>query len=215
MIPAKKFYMIRHGETEANVKRVMAGSLDSPLTENGRNQAKAIQKIVANLEVKPSAIFHSHLSRARDTAHIINEALNLPIHENELLAEFHAGDWEGVPYEKCQSLLTGWDDPPNGETSDEFCARIRKAKHEILDAHDDPVMIVSHGGVFRGLGKIYGLNVPGKFPNCHLHEFDPHHQHERFPWKVYRYNHAPEEFKTETDIYHASEDWIEENILRA
>ena len=73
MIPLKHFYMIRHGETEANAARIMAGSLDSPLTENGRRQAKTAQVIVNSLAVKPSVIIHSNLSRARETAQIINE----------------------------------------------------------------------------------------------------------------------------------------------
>lgn len=65
MIIARHFYMIRHGETEANAAQIMAGSMDTPLTENGITQAKEAAKIVEALNIKPQAIVHSHLSRAR------------------------------------------------------------------------------------------------------------------------------------------------------
>ena len=72
MIPSKHFYMIRHGQTEANAAQIMAGSIDSPLTALGRQQAKNVHDILENLEIKPKTIIHSHLSRAKETAEILN-----------------------------------------------------------------------------------------------------------------------------------------------
>ena len=65
MLPAKPFYMIRHGQTEANRDCIMAGSLDSPLTDTGRGrgQARHVQDVVQTLESKPSLIVHTQ-SRA-------------------------------------------------------------------------------------------------------------------------------------------------------
>ena len=205
MVPAKHFYMIRHGETTANKARKMAGSLDSPLTDFGREQAAHVQNIVADLEIKPKAIVHSNLSRARDTASIINQALNVPMHEEADLAELHAGDWEGVPYDECQDLLTGWPDPPNGETFSEFCARIKNGKTKALNQHDTPVLIVSHGGVFRAFGGIYGLKTPGIFRNCHLYEFQPDPSNDIFPWKVWSYDYESTVERVAVDVYHLSE----------
>ena len=202
-LPAKHFYMIRHGETEANAARIMAGSLDSPLTDKGRDQAKQAQEIILSLEIKPSTIVHSNLARARDTAEIINEALNIPIHEDKDLAELHAGDWEGVPYEECHELLTGWPTPPNGESFVDFCARLRKGKKYNLEEREGPILIVSHGGVFRGLGGIYGLKTPGIFKNCHLYEFSPAPNNDDFPWTVW--SHDGVQNKQKTSVYHDSE----------
>ena len=92
-VPAKRFYMIRHGQTEANAAQRMAGWLDSPLTDLGRQQADHARKKVEALEDKPQIIVHSQLSRARETAAIINANLNLPMIEDEDYAEMHAGDW--------------------------------------------------------------------------------------------------------------------------
>ena len=203
-IISKHFYMIRHGETEANAARLMAGSLDSPLTPKGRDQAREARDIVKNLEIKPKVIVHSHLSRARDTASIINEALGVPTFEDSDLAEFHAGDWEGVPYEQCAELLTGWPSPPNGETYDNFAARIQRGKNRALNTHNAPVLIVCHGGVFRGFGKLYGLNTPGVFKNCHLYEFQPDTNHQKFPWRVWSYGDTQANFREETSVFHDS-----------
>lgn len=192
MIPRKHFYMIRHGETEANAARIMAGSLDSPLTENGRNQARAIHVVIEALSVRPARIIHSQLSRARDTAMIINEALSVAIHEDPDYAELHAGDWEGVPYDDCPQLLKDWIDPPGGESCNDFFARIKRAKIRALEDETGPVMIVTHGGVFRAFLKLHNINLEG-VKNCMLYEFEPMENLEGkptspFPWNVWRYD---------------------------
>lgn len=204
MIPLKPFYMIRHGETEANAAKIMAGSLDTPLTEKGRLQARDVQRVIENLAVKPRNIVHSHLSRARDTAAIINEVLKAPLHEDPDLAELHAGDWEGVPYAQCNRIFSTWEDPPNGETFAAFTARVRRAKTRALENHDGPVLIVCHGGVMRGLGRMYGLDVPGMFKNCHLYEFQPAPEKARFPWRVWSYGFDQEDFREKASIFHSA-----------
>lgn len=187
MIPNRHFYMIRHGETEANAARIMAGSLDSPLTAQGRNQARAIHTVIETLAIRPRKIIHSHLVRARDTAMIINEALNVAMHEDPDYAELHAGEWEGVPYEQCPALLNQWVDPPGGEPCDEFFTRIRRAKTRALQDRDEPVMVVTHGGVFRAFLKLHDIDIEG-VRNCILYEFEPGDSGNPFPWSVWRYD---------------------------
>lgn len=190
VLPLKSFYMIRHGETEHNAARLLAGHTDSQLTVNGRTQAKAVQNVMSGLINKPKVIVHSHLSRARDTATIINEVLNVPMIEDEDIAEHFCGDWEGRPYDECMSMLTGWDTPPNGECFDAFCERIIRCKAKTLGEDlGHPPLIVCHGGVFRAFGRVYGLNTPGVFKNCHLYEFLPNEGAGIFPWDVFSYHH--------------------------
>lgn len=188
ILPIKHFYMIRHGETEANAAKIMAGSIDTPLTQRGIAQAQGVREIVKTLEIKPTKIIHSHLSRARDTARIINESLMIPMHEDPDYAEMHAGDWEGVTYAKCRTLLSGWQNPPNGETHDTFQERIKTAKNRALQS-SDPVMIVCHGGVFRAFLRLHNIESYG-VQNCKLYEFTPKNdpQMSHFPWDVWRYD---------------------------
>ena len=193
--------MIRHGEAEANVTRTMAGSLDSPLTERGREQALAVQNVAKQLKIKPKGIIHSPLSRARDTAHIINEALNIPISADPDFAELYAGDWEGQPYEICSAILEGWVDIPNGEPCETFFKRIKMATAKALQ-QDEPVMIVAHGGVFRAFLQLYGIDKHG-VKNCTLYEFKPKEQDrkESFPWTVWRYDIEQEIIRRSVNLY--------------
>lgn len=199
-LPLKQFYMIRHGQTEANATRTMAGSLDSPLTDHGRDQARAVQPILRDLTEKPQVIVHSHLSRAQETATILNEALNVPMIEMEDIAEIHCGEWEGIPYEECTELLTTFMDPPGGETFDGFAERVRRGKSNAIENHPGPVMFVCHGGVFRAVAKLYGLDIQGS-KNCHLHEFIPQPTQENFPWHVHAYEYEERLIRTEENWF--------------
>ncbi|MEZ5813712.1 MAG: histidine phosphatase family protein [Alphaproteobacteria bacterium] len=191
-IPLKPFYMIRHGETEANAARIMAGHLDTPLTQKGRAQAGEAARVVAALKTKPAALFHSHLSRARDTAALINETLGAPMYEDPDLAEIHAGDFEGAAYEECNPLFHGWPDIPNGEKHTDFFERVRRGKSRAIGGSYEPVLIVCHGGVMRAFGEIYAVPTPGKFQNAHLYEFVPNPEKTHFPWDVFDYRLCPE-----------------------
>ncbi len=188
MLPPVPFYMIRHGETEANAARVFAGQLDSLLTDKGREQAKLAQKSASFLTINPSVIVHSHLSRARDTAAIINEALGLSMHEEPDIAERDVGDWENCSYDIIKNSRASHLNPPNGEHYNDFFARIRKGITGVLNSYDAPVLMVSHGGVFRALGGIYGLRLSYTTKNCHLYEFQPAPDKSPFPWDVYSYD---------------------------
>ncbi|MBL4804169.1 MAG: histidine phosphatase family protein [Alphaproteobacteria bacterium] len=207
MLPNKPFYMIRHGQTEANAARIMAGSMDSPLTDIGRQQAYDVQNVISALKIKPSAIFHSHLSRARDTATIINEVLNVELFEDADLAELHAGILEGAPYDECQELFTTWPDIPEGETAEEFFERVKRGKAKAINAYPDPILIVCHGGVMRAFGEIHGVDTPGRFENAHLYGFFPNDNKTHFPWDVFDYRFCEETQslkKSPSEIYEAS-----------
>jgi broad specificity phosphatase PhoE len=188
MLPAKPFYMIRHGETEANAARVFAGQLDSLLTDKGREQAKLAQKSASSLVEKPSVVIHSNLSRARDTAAIINEALGLFMHEEANIAERDVGDWENCSYDIVGNSRCSHLNPPNGEHYNDFFARVKSGVTGILNSYDAPVLMVSHGGVFRALSGIYGLRLSYTTKNCHLYEFKPNPDKSPFPWDVFSYD---------------------------
>lgn len=187
-IPIKHFYMIRHGQTEANAAEIMAGSMDTPLTKLGIEQAERARDVIAQLAEKPVTIYHSHLSRARDTAQIINEALNVPMIEDPDWAEMHSGEWEGVSYETTRVLFRTWQTPPGGETPQDFWNRVKRAKIKALQQAQGPCLVVCHGGVMRAVGKLQNVEVPGHFKNAHLYEFKPSAQTQKFPWSVWDYD---------------------------
>ncbi len=202
MLPAKHFYMIRHGQTEANAARVMAGSTDSPLTDMGRQQAESVHKVLDSLHIKPQTIVHSHLSRARDTAHILNEVLDTHIYEDADLAEMHVGEFEGATYEDCGPIFEQGHDPTGGETHDEFSFRIRRGLSNALEKHDHSILVVCHGGVLAALGKLYNIRPRYLFENCHLYEFEPDMVKEKFPWQVWQYDDEEEIIRKTAALFH-------------
>jgi len=184
-IPAIPFYMIRHGESVANLGQYASGHVDVELTEKGIAQAYAAQKIVDALELKPTIIIHSHLQRARNTAKILNENLKLPMVEDAAIAEQNYGDWEGKSWELTRQPTRDGIDPPNGETHAAFHQRVRGAITNFVNSHSGPVMIVCHGGVFRAFGALYQSPMVG-IENCSLHHFEPRVD-AAFPWNIRKF----------------------------
>jgi probable phosphoglycerate mutase len=186
MLPTTPFYIIRHGESEANLGQYASGHVDVALTPKGLEQARAAAKIVAALEQKPTVIIHSHLQRARITAEIINEGLGLPMHEHPEIAEQMYGDWEGVSWEQTRQPIRDGMDPPNGETHAAFHNRVKNAITSFVNKHEGPILIVCHGGVFRAIGALYGEKITG-IENCSLHHFCPDETCTPMPWAIRKY----------------------------
>lgn len=189
-LPARRFYMMRHGESLANVAGTLAGSIDSPLSPDGLRQAREARRIVEALPVAPVLIVHSPLSRARDTALIMNEGLRLPMHEDAGLSEIDGGDLGGQPFDILRDHIKRREDPPGGERLADFTARVGRAIARALSilppGDPSPILIVAHGGTFRAFGELYGVSIRG-VKNCHLIECMPDPERAGFPWALCEY----------------------------
>jgi len=110
-------YFIRHGESEANERKVFAGQKDdSILTEKGREQAKATAKEILAEGIKIDRIITSPLTRAIETAHIIAKELGfdvLTITKDERIIEYDLGTLSGTPWNPVINLVEakGAEDP--------------------------------------------------------------------------------------------------------
>ncbi len=192
MIPARQFYLIRHGETEANAAHITAGGdFDTPLTDKGIAQAQEVASVIHHLDTRPTRIIHSSMSRARDTATIINGSLGLPMDEEHDIREHLVGEWEGLPWDEVAPQLTANIRPKGGENKDDFSLRIRTTFTRIFETpayEQDTIMFVAHGGVFHALMNNYRWFFKGHIQNCHLHLFTPQEQQTAFPWQVCRFD---------------------------
>ena len=162
----RTFYFLRHGETESNRLKTIAGSLDVELNGVGREQARgAIDR------VRPLGITHitsSSLRRARETAAIIAAALNLPHAVVPDLGERNWGELEGKPRALRKRGVT----PPGAETLEEFIERTRGGLARV-QAGGVP-LVVAHSGTFRVLCNLFGLEEPVEpIANCHPVRFVP------------------------------------------
>ena len=94
------FYLIRHGEIDANVERRWHGSTDSELNEKGRHQAELMAEYIAIHHPEISAVYHSPLQRTRHTAIPLAKKLDLEYQVEKNLREYSIGELEDTPYEE-------------------------------------------------------------------------------------------------------------------
>ncbi len=89
-----RLYFVRHGQSEANVLRVISNrDLPHPLTEVGREQAAQLAQSLTGIGF--ARIYASPILRARQTAEIVSAALGLPFELTAALREPDCGVMEG------------------------------------------------------------------------------------------------------------------------
>jgi broad specificity phosphatase PhoE len=93
-----KFIIVRHTTTDWNLAKRIQGRVNTSLNEQGRNEAKKLAEKLAKFNI--SRIVCSDLARAKQTAEIINEKLNLPLYFNKGLRECSFGELEGMTREE-------------------------------------------------------------------------------------------------------------------
>lgn len=138
----RPFYFLRHGETEYNAQRRIAGSFETVLTERGHDEARRAAATLAT--VKITAIYSSPMKRALDTAHYVAERLALPVQVIDAIAERHWGSLEGRP----RSVRQSGEVQEDAETLAAFTQRVLRG---FDDVHGDVPLVVAHSGVFRVL----------------------------------------------------------------
>lgn len=151
-----KFLLIRHGETDY-VDEALAGRIDSPLNEEGVQQAETIAMVLKHLPIR--AIYTSPLIRTQQTAQPLAKLLNLDWKVNQELNQVNFGDWQGISFEELVQD-PNWklfrENPgsvtiPGGEDSTMVRDRVSK---EIIRLskdfeEDDVIAIFSHGSIIR------------------------------------------------------------------
>ena len=164
-----EFYLIRHGESVANLLHSLAGSTDVPLTELGINQAEATARALRDIHF--DAVYSSPLVRAVDTAKPHAEMRGLRVQVHEGVREIFLGEWEGRRVDEIiksygiSSYEGGWQGSfgtyrvPGAESAAECAERVFAAMKEIaLRNPDSRVLVVSHGAALRSFwSKISGV----------------------------------------------------------
>ena len=151
-------YLVRHGQSEWNVRRLTQGQTAHPrLTDLGRQQARTAAALIADdlrtTGRRVSRVVSSDLARARETADVIAELLGVEVVSDARLREQHLGDLEGRSYEETWAAAErhDWSDPSlpiaGGESLLAVRERMAQCLHE-LDP-DDCHVIVSHGDAIR------------------------------------------------------------------
>lgn len=90
---------LRHGQAQNNTARVLAGRRPGvSLTTTGIKQAHDIGKFLKSFDI--SHIYTSPIERAKKTADIVGEHIELPPTIDERLYELEMGKFSGMEYDK-------------------------------------------------------------------------------------------------------------------
>lgn len=159
MTRAAPVLLARHAESAWNRTGRWQGRADPPLTDRGREQARALAEALG--AAPPARVVSSDLRRAAETAAIVARHLRLPHRLDPRLREVDVGAWSGLTHREIERR---WPeehrrhragDPGlrlgGGESLLEVRARAATALLEHLDAGPAPLLAVVHGGVIRAL----------------------------------------------------------------
>lgn len=178
----KRLYLLRHGQTEFNVKKLVQGRCDSPLTDLGRKQAGMAAAWLKGHDVVPNKVVSSPLGRAMDTASLVATELLGPdaaVEPCEGLIERSYGTFEEGPHDALPTDV--WDPgedlvPFGGEGSHALQERMVSTLAYLMSAEDvETLLAVSHGCASRQFIKAAapeGFELPTKLPNCAIMIFD-------------------------------------------
>ncbi|HIY92527.1 histidine phosphatase family protein [Companilactobacillus sp. HBUAS56275] len=91
-----EFYLIRHGQTKANVMKMKQGNINTEMTYLNTHGQQQAQTLKQNFDISfADRIICSPLKRAQQTADILNTAADLPISYDKRLVEISYGQWDG------------------------------------------------------------------------------------------------------------------------
>ncbi|MCA0971702.1 histidine phosphatase family protein [Halobacillus litoralis] len=159
--------IIRHGSTQWNKERRAQGSSDIPLDEEGKREAEKLASRLA--EEQWDRIYTSPLSRASETARIIQEQLQVPLVEDARLVEVGGGQVEGTTEEeRIEKWGPDWRDLDLGaERKEQFLHRGKQFVEDMLVHHKgEKILVVSHGALISHL--IRDL-IEGDVLDGHIH----------------------------------------------
>ncbi len=174
-----KLYVVRHGETTYNEKDLVCGISDAPLTERGRQQAKALSGEIAKRHI--DRVFASPLQRARETAELALTGTGLTYTVEPRLIEEDFGDSEGVPRTDSVFQFAKRNlgvRQPKGESFIRLCHRVYSLIEDTAEKYpEERILWVCHGTLGRAVRtyfvdmsneEIYSYNME----NCEILEFE-------------------------------------------
>lgn len=161
-----ELYLVRHGETHWNRSRHFQGQMNSRLTPEGEDQARAVGRLVADIWATrgPIPVWCSPLGRCRQTVGLIFETARLDpaiIRHDDRLMELNCGYWQTWTRDEVKARwpdewaayradLWGYEIPGGGENGPMLQGRARSWLADVAaEAGDGPVLAVSHGMIGR------------------------------------------------------------------
>lgn len=187
-----KLYLVRHGQTAFNTQGRIQGRCDSPLTDLGRDQARAAATWLRDAGVRFDAAFSSPILRACDTMELIWAGSYTRVRG---LQERSFGMLEGTPVSELPKPIGDYPARFGGEAQAPLEERLTETMLAIMRGEaagvpgrsdapteacalepDAPatgaVLAVSHGAACKAFAHAWRegarAQVPSPFPNCEI-----------------------------------------------
>ncbi|KXV40931.1 phosphoglycerate mutase [Gluconobacter japonicus] len=152
-----RLWLIRHGETDWTISGQHTGRTDIPLTENGREQARALKSRLADQTF--DQVFCSPLQRAYETCELAGFGSQVQIEPD--LMEWDYGVYEGRTSADILKDEPGWSlwtsDVQNGETAEQVRIRVGRLLDRLL-AQQGTIALFAHGHILRSLISMWVSN---------------------------------------------------------
>jgi len=176
--------LIRHGQSDWNLKNLFTGWKDPDLTPVGVEEARAAGRRLKALGLRFDKAFTSALTRAQHTTRLVLEELgqsDLPTVRDIRLNERDYGDLSGL--NKAEAAQKWGDEqvmiwrrsydvpPPGGESLRDTLARVLPYyDQDILPCvlRGEPTVVVAHGNSLRALLMVLERATPETIPGIEL-----------------------------------------------
>lgn len=150
-------YIMRHGETDDNTRRVLQGQKDNVLNENGKNQAREAGRELEGIVF--DRIYVSPLIRAIQTAELATGRDRKEFIVEERIKEIGFGVLEGScisditpPYDNFFKDPASYPAPEGGESLEELTERTKNFLDEIRGTLPGKnVLLISHGAAIHSI----------------------------------------------------------------
>ncbi len=161
-----KVYLIRHGETDLNKKKVLQGRSDIELNQYGISLAEKTGEGLR--DVKFDMVFTSPLKRAKKTAELVARTgeTGVPVVEEPRIQEISFGVYEGLCYHKDNYNIPDrgflhffeapedYVAPAEGESFEEIIGRTGAFWNELVNSPqyaDKTILLSTHGCALKAI----------------------------------------------------------------
>jgi alpha-ribazole phosphatase len=151
-----RLVLVRHGQTDANLNRMLQGQSDGELNATGIQQAEELGRHLKDFHI--DQVIASTMRRARDTVAAIARYHQLTVITTPLIVEWNCGVLDGIPAEVFKKKLQESDvplssfRPEGGETLVEVQQRAETFLRDLTaNYQDQTILVCSHGDFMRAL----------------------------------------------------------------
>ncbi len=152
-----EIYIIRHGQTDANLRHELQGRRDIPLNEKGRVQARLVRAFFDARSITFDKVYSSPLDRAVETARIVS-AESAPVVTDDRLLEMDYGPYEGAdlrnPAAEIIKFFSDFNVNPAPEGMEQLSSVVARAGsfiEGVVRAPGERILVSTHAIAMKGI----------------------------------------------------------------